>query len=855
VAAGGVGVFSLSVVEGWLPLGTYTGTLQFSTAGTESVTATGIVTATGVVTAAGSVTVTELLTVTERVASTEGVLATKAFVLLVSPWNAELEWAQEEFFYVAGVEHSSVSVMARYTDATDIQAHLPTLASQDRVTAPFSTRDFLTITYPTTLTRDSPCELTLTFTATHLPVPGTYVGVLRLSASNAAPITAPFTLVVPDRARGSYRLVVAELGQTSALTNSLPLTTALQFTGVRWLPGSTGVVGWWPTVAGALLLVAGSVTLVLYTQWAGQKAWFWAVVSLAAAGVVWLVLSVILSDSTQAHVGERKLLIWEAEGRGPVRNVTVLAEEVANAVGDTGAIDIGHYDREIKPGHLLTVPVIGVQHLSQPGVYQGRILIQSPDIAAGVQEVPVQVTIRDFVLWPVLVILLGVVVGGWAKYLQEIASKRFEKRREIEKEWQRWDDDMVRDPCRYTSRGEEEERRIINPIYAEVRQDLDYALRLLNLEDEWGAADASDILTEVEERRKEYKRVGKEVTYWSQELENGGAVPRTREAARWINEVELALRWGKLTTATGRLHEGRGTALRLRVDGLREKTLPTVPDEARQAIKGLLDQAEGEKDYDKAWSYLQEAEEKIRAQGIAVLPLTAIPPRPSLFPLPPKEVTPLERPAPEERYEIRLPSPPVRYYRAEDRIPLRVVYRGESPPPKVEFAWAAKREEDSEASADFRPRKGIDTLVEFPEEGHWTVTVHVTPTGNTEDEELPQPEPLSLSITIKPSRMMMIYRDKRRHNFNRRLAAGLVALVGGMAARQVFGLTFGSFAQYLGAFGWGVGVSLGTDPVADGYSNLKTLLKKLLKLDLSEEGSSESEEGSSKNREEPGQTS
>jgi len=58
-----------------------------------------------------------------------------------------------------------------------------------------------------------------------------------------------------------------------------------------------------------------------------------------------------------------------------------------------------------------------------------------------------------------------------------------------------------------------------------------------------------------------------------------------------------------------------------------------------------------------------------------------------------------------------------------------------------------------------------------------------------------------------------LYRDKRRQNFNRRMAALLLALLGGMAAKRIYGLTFGSFEEYLGAFAWGVGVSVGFDPV------------------------------------------
>jgi hypothetical protein len=80
----------------------------------------------------------------------------------------------------------------------------------------------------------------------------------------------------------------------------------------------------------------------------------------------------------------------------------------------------------------------------------------------------------------------------------------------------------------------------------------------------------------------------------------------------------------------------------------------------------------------------------------------------------------------------------------------------------------------------------------------------------------------------RESPIIALYRDKRRHNFHRRLTALLLALLGGMAARRIFGLTFGSFEEYLGAFTWGVGAGAGIDPVAEGYKYLKEKVQELL---------------------------
>jgi hypothetical protein len=82
-------------------------------------------------------------------------------------------------------------------------------------------------------------------------------------------------------------------------------------------------------------------------------------------------------------------------------------------------------------------------------------------------------------------------------------------------------------------------------------------------------------------------------------------------------------------------------------------------------------------------------------------------------------------------------------------------------------------------------------------------------------------------LKIIPSRQDMLYREKRQHEFNRQILAGLLALIGGVVANRVFGFTFGSLEEYLLAFTWGVGVSYGVAQFSPGYAALKAAISKL----------------------------
>jgi hypothetical protein len=137
-------------------------------------------------------------------------------------------------------------------------------------------------------------------------------------------------------------------------------------------------------------------------------------------------------------------------------------------------------------------------------------------------------------------------------------------------------------------------------------------------------------------------------------------------------------------------------------------------------------------------------------------------------------------------------------------------------PDGAQYTWQVSPSADGELDqSELAPRSEFT----FGITQQWKVTVTIKKDIKT----LGTPE---LLLDIKKAALVEIYKDKRRQSFNRELAALLVALFAGIAATRVFGLTFGSCEEYLGAPGWGVGASLGVDPAADGAQKIREELQK-----------------------------
>jgi hypothetical protein len=795
---------SLFLTDGWLPAGRYSASVRFSAEGMGPLT--------------------------------------EPLVLLVSPWEAQLEWAQEVFVYEADEAHTEATIqfLARYSDAKDISAQLPAVKPKGVQTTPFSTKDFLTIRPSSrpSLTQDRITTFTLSFITSTLPTPGKYEGELQLSANNAVPITAPFTLIVPDSARGSYRINCAGLGPTPRISPTMWVTEteALQFTGVRWLPGSSHVIGsWWPVVAGALLLGLSLALLTHYAWWsleapgpngtAGKgigPAEVFGAVTVAIVLVLGLGLGLF-----QGGVGERTLLVWETERRGPVRNVVVQGGEVTSEFGHTGSIGIGEYDKRIDAGGVLTVP-IDIAGLPHPGAYAGKIVIQSPDIRDGVKTVPVQVTVHDFILWPALVILLGVALGGYVNYRKDIISGRLAQRKAIEEVRQEWDDHMVTDNYRLCWLQWASEESRMNPIYGEVFWKLDSALGLLKLDPEWGAANAQSVVGRVRRLLRRYQRLSNEVAELAEATGWGD-----ESASEWLYKAEDALCSGLLDRAANAVGQINRERLPNCITQLGTKLEEVKDEKLKKTVKVLLTKARElciSGDYGQAWELYKEAEYAILAQGTRVP--RCKPCKPRALPSPDYGYAYEEDDEYYGQYEddrsatrrARMRELRGKYYkisatwsrrRVDDTVLLRLIYVG----PEFEYRdvtpkWSVKPTSKMEIHSEYE----FDTTARLCDEGSCTIEAVVyDETGQLHIADQPEP----LRFDIEPSQMEAIYRDKRRHTFYLQLAAGLIALVGGMVARRVFDLTFGSIEDYLLAFGWGVGANAGTQRVArmsDGFN-------------------------------------
>jgi len=797
---------------------------------------------------------------------------TVSLVLVVDALADALDWGQTDFAYVlnpAQPTTDSVRLVTWLTPTDGITLQITSLMSAGAVSPSIKSADFITIDAPQ---RDGQgVVFTLEFQPDRMPLPGTYDSVFRASAPGVEALTSTFQLIVPAHPRGPYRLVMGELGSRTELTATYPqsLTAAVQFTGMRWLPVSTDILPWWPLLVSVLLLGIGITILLGYWLWAqGVPRPFWqgvffglnsiaagllvifvgqsplwallGLIVLAAIDVVWIlraklergatvkfslslisligvsVLSVwiMLNDAGKldlgsAYVDGRTLAVWEAEGRGPIHDMTITAGNVVNSTGDEGQICLDVSCRSttgvsvltrttIAAGEVLTVPIRGISGLKQPGIYQGRILIQSPDIKGGVVEVPVQITVHDFIFWPGLIILLGVVAGAYSRYLAAAGREKLILRRRAERLWQTWDDNIPYDRLY----GEAQ-----SPIYAAARRDLDDAIRLLDLESEWGAEDAKSEVDAVEQRFADYQRLSDLVLA----VCRASVPPDDTVLTSGLSKVENALCEGKLRLATDLMSDILRRRLPELLKQIKAKNTTTdVSDEPpRTAISKAVSAAEALWDaakYLEAWAQYAEARLKL-SDVVGVLP--PVDPATNTY----AGMVVDERAKESASLVIRI-QPTRLSYPKGDMLLLRL---DPQPEPAISVDWGVL--EDSSV-AIFQAVRGVpgSWSVEFSQPGTWTISARVASNP---------PKSTLTKVRIVSSRLDVLYGDKRRQEFSRQLLSGLLALIGGAVANRVFGFTFGSLEEYLLAFTWGVGVSYGVDQFSPGYGALKQAIHKL----------------------------
>jgi hypothetical protein len=223
----------------------------------------------------------------------------------------------------------------------------------------------------------------------------------------------------------------------------------------------------------------------------------------------------------------------------------------------------------------------------------------------------------------------------------------------------------------------------------------------------------------------------------------------------------------------------------------------------------------------EAWKRYAEVEYQLLALGL---------PLPASAPLQMKfkgmvDVTGLAAKAggPPNKPSIQVASSRAKY-QVGDTLLLRLIRVDEKTPLQT-ITWNVLSEEkpaDKDKPATFHSYRDaqLTTSLVFSKSGQWTIVVL-----GADGVELAR-----RTVQIDPSGLVKLYRDKRLHEFNRQLVAGLLALIGGIVANRAFGFTFGSFEEYLLAFTWGVGVSYGVSQFSPGYDALKRAVEKLKPL-------------------------
>jgi hypothetical protein len=548
----------------------------------------------------------------------------------------------------------------------------------------------------------------------------------------------------------------------------------------------------------------------------------WLLGSIGGGALVGFVVSSGKSslDLNSAYIDGRTLTVWEAEGRGPIRDVTITAGSVINSTGDEGQIRLetktcnkivvplrtldcsltaGNVisPTTLDPGAVLSVPILSVNGLKQPGIYQGRILIQSPDIEGGVVEVPVQITVHDFIFWAGLVILLGVVAGAYSRYLAEGGRQKLVLRRRIECVWQEWDDNIPYDRLGAGMPGS---------IYEKVRRDLNRATDLLDQESEWGLEDATSKVDDIEQRLVNYKRLSSIVS----DLRRASVPDNDQVLKPKLNELEDALSQGDIRLATDQMSE----ILRWRLPELLKQigevntTIKATNESIWTEINALAiksDDLRQKENYLEAWTWYTEARSKLLT---VVHTLPQVEAHSDMY----MKMMVARTRSGEPSIQIQ----PARVnYRVGENLLLQII--GGEEWAAEEVVWRAMLDNGSDPDT-LTNRIGLPPSAywEPPTVGQWTITAQVT--GK---------QAVTMPLKIIPSRQDMLYREKRQHEFNRQILAGLLALIGGAVANRVFGFTFGALEEYLVAFTWGVGVSYGVSQFSPGYAALKTAIGKL----------------------------
>jgi hypothetical protein len=200
-------------------------------------------------------------------------------------------------------------------------------------------------------------NVTLEFTQALLPPSGTYEAWLLVTADNGKPISKKLTLEIASHPLASIQ---HRLGDKKGEERTIYL----------------GGVRWWP----------------LTISWPWDKSQTW-----------WPKLR------NNPAWEEYELRLWE-KNLQETGYVLLPSELVDDATGRTGYLDVKPFEGTTENRPL---PVsLSVKDIRHPGTYKGTLTLLAPD-GSQLETVNVVVRLRDSLLWPFVIIVLGALCRGW----------------------------------------------------------------------------------------------------------------------------------------------------------------------------------------------------------------------------------------------------------------------------------------------------------------------------------------------------------------------------------------------------------------------------------------------------------
>ncbi|MBC8249196.1 MAG: hypothetical protein H8E90_05915, partial [Anaerolineales bacterium] len=291
-----------------------------------------------------------------------------------------------------------------------------------------------------------------------------------------------------------------------------------------------------------------------------------------------------------------RLLIYEKEDTGPVRAISIPPAKVTNKAGAMGIVAFTPDAQAIGSDHPALTVDITAKGIRGTGLYTGTTTLRSPDLSSP-RTLEVTLSVTDFFLWPLLVIVLGVVFSNW------MASR---VNLEQNPEYQQLLIEQVRQEALKLRASVAERPEYIKSVETQVLELLDEATESLNLGDFGRAATKR---TQADEELKKLRllyaihSLERETT----DYRNGDPEPDQPKAKEVYQKLYQQLQ-AMMEEARNKIAEGKMAEGQAQLDKAKEQFTDYKAHfrEARERIE------EAEKSIDEnepGWGALKEARE------------------------------------------------------------------------------------------------------------------------------------------------------------------------------------------------------------------------------------------------------